>query len=434
LNFVVVIFVFPISFCVTGAHNILWDQGVIESWLLPEFVRNLYAFLGQIALLALAGATSGGVTDTAKKFIRDANRVRTRTKQREWPGVPNEGWMTKVKDLAQRGITLDTLLHFYSVTLPEAIPDFDPTKHRTADVVRRSVIPLSAEARSSYAEVLNGGKPLRPNAMVTHNWANLFRDLVAAIVSDALAEDEFGDIANLIDTDINKVREWITKKGKGKSVYWVCAFAVNQHASICGGNPRKDEDPVTGIVHKTCTCGLPKVFNTDGELFEGKSIPCELNKFDDMMAHLAATDPKFIQVIAIDQGFDLFTRAWCMSELAQAHTMGLSQYIKLVNTRALDENLGNLQNIRIEDMQATRPEDVQEILAGIPDKDLFNASLQTLIFKTLLFNWRTIGKDEQAEVIGRLGRWNDLPQRDQIFVERQDAINKKGDVTSLVQV
>merc|ERR1712217_318776 len=107
LNFVVVIVFFPVTVCVTGSYTILWDQGGTGNWLLPEFIRHLYTFLAQLACLALAGATSGGATDTAKKFIRDANRVRTRTKQREWPGVPNEGWMKKVKDLAQRGITLD---------------------------------------------------------------------------------------------------------------------------------------------------------------------------------------------------------------------------------------------------------------------------------------------------------------------------------------
>ena len=39
-----------------------------------------------------------------------------------------------------------------------------------------------------------------------------------------------------------------------------------------------------------------------------------------------------------------------------------------------------LQDIRVEDMKASRPEDVQQILEKIPDKKAFNEKLQELIF------------------------------------------------------
>ena len=49
------------------------------------------------------------------------------------------------------------------------------------------------------------GCPTRPQKMVTHNWGNRFADLVAAIVADALGDDEFGSIADLLDRDVGKV-------------------------------------------------------------------------------------------------------------------------------------------------------------------------------------------------------------------------------------
>eukprot|EP00913_Durusdinium_trenchii_P002097 g1936.t1 len=48
------------------------------------------------------------------------------------------------------------------------------------------------------------------------------------------------------------------------------------------------------------------------------SAATEMNKFDEMMAFLAARDPKFCQVVAVDSDFGVFTRAWCMAEVAQA--------------------------------------------------------------------------------------------------------------------
>ena len=34
-----------------------------------------------------------------------------------------------------------------------------------------------------------------------------------------------------------------------QDTYWICAFAVNQHAGICGANPDGDIDPITNIPH-----------------------------------------------------------------------------------------------------------------------------------------------------------------------------------------
>ena len=126
------------------------------------------------------------------------------------------------------------------------------------------------------------------------------------------------------------------------------------------------------------------------------------------MAYLSAHDPNFAQVVAVDAEFDTFTRAWCVSELAKAHAMGMQQHLKLLNVRALERRAGRLRNLRIENMKATRPEDVAQILAGIPDKAAFNAKLQSLLFHTLLPQWRNLDAREQMAVIGRIARWQGL--------------------------
>ena len=60
----------------------------------------------------------------------------------------------------------------------------------------------------------------------------------------------------------------------------------------------------------------------------GRSIGCEMNKFDDMMALLAASNANFSQVVAVDSQCGLFHRAWCVAELVQASQMQLVQHVK----------------------------------------------------------------------------------------------------------
>eukprot|EP00435_Cladocopium_sp_Y103_P075719 s59_g63.t1 len=85
-------------------------------------------------------------------------------------------------------------------------------------------------------------------------------------------------------------------------------------------------------------------------------------------------------VIAVDANLNLFSRAWCMAELAEAHRMGMLQSLMLRNNATLLARQSTLQHLRVEDMKASRPEDVQQILAKIPDKKAFNQKLQDLIF------------------------------------------------------
>merc|ERR1712176_1383250 len=117
--------------------------------------------------------------------------------------------------------------------------------------------------------------------------------------------------------DADTLERLLDAAGTLDRTYWVCAFCVSQHDGICAANPFNDTDPVTGTVHPTCACSKPKAFNDTPPLREldQKSIPCQMNKFSDMMAFISSTNSEFEQVVAIDPGFDLFSRAWCVDEL-----------------------------------------------------------------------------------------------------------------------
>ena len=210
-------------------------------------------------------------------------------------------WEAKVRELAGRGISLRELLRFYRRLGSEIMLSYQSDVHTTNDVVRLAIIPLTAASCSSYAELVNGNESLMPKKMVTHNWSNLFRDLLASVVADAIGEHTFELISALLSDEagVNAVEQIIELQGNLEVVYWICAFSVNQHAGICGANPRGDVDPVTMLPHPVCSCRRPKFFNETPPLNDsGESILCEMNKFDDMMSFLASTDPSFSEVVA----------------------------------------------------------------------------------------------------------------------------------------
>eukprot|EP00969_Alexandrium_andersonii_P117948 5217285-Alexandrium_andersonii.AAC.1 len=60
-----------------------------------------------------------------------------------------------------------------------------------------------------------------------------------------------------------------------------------------------------------------------------------MNKFDDLIRFLSATDRHFSQIVAVDDSFLLFSRAWCVSEIAVANAMGMEQHLKLSSAESL---------------------------------------------------------------------------------------------------
>eukprot|EP00927_Polykrikos_kofoidii_P061087 TRINITY_DN5597_c0_g1_i4.p1 TRINITY_DN5597_c0_g1~~TRINITY_DN5597_c0_g1_i4.p1 ORF type:complete len:702 (+),score=83.00 TRINITY_DN5597_c0_g1_i4:246-2351(+) len=326
-----------------------------------------------------------------------------------WRPHDHEGWQAKVEDLADRGITLESLLDFYKSLGAAHMQHYVPGLHRTLDVVRMAIIPASRDTNSALAPVMMHGARTRPDAMVTHSWNNLFRDLVAAVVADALCEDEFEMIGYLLEHDFKSVEEEVRRARAQKKTYWICAFAVNQHAGICSDNPQGTRDLVANKLHPVCSCDVPKVWNhTEPTLNDGRAIDCELNKFDDMMRFLSARNPDFRQVIAVDASFDLFSRAWCVAEIAAANGAWMRQNLKIKSQAVLSVHKPHLKHLRVQNMSASRPEDVQQILASIPDKAFFNRRLQELVFDELFPAWNELQNKMVLKRMVGLLRWQNI--------------------------
>merc|ERR1712224_1122384 len=127
--------------------------------------------------------------------------------------------------------------------------------------------------------------------------------------------------------------ELVRKEVEGNS-YWICAFCVDQHVSIC----------------RNCNCGKTKWKNGDTD--------CEMDKFDAMMKmskEERAGD--FEQVIAVDRKFELFDRAWCVAELAEADRSRMRQRLKVLSLENLEDNYDEIEVLDVRNCGASREED-----------------------------------------------------------------------------
>ena len=309
-------------------------------------------------------------------------------------------WTRKVEELSMRGMTLRSLLQFYQENLP-SMPDwkYAPREHKTRDVVRRAIIPSTSREECSFSvSAFNKDGPKRAQVMVTHNWGNSFSDLLAAVLSDALQECSFSLPAELLQEECTFLQDLLAKMGRLDHTYWICAFAVNQHISICHSNPY-DRDPFTNQLHPVCQCNSTNIIDSDG-----RSASSEINKFDDMM-RLLATTGGCRQVIAVDKPLDLFRRAWCVAEIAEAKRLQMDQSLKLWSKATLQERARTLENLDVRDMRASSDKDKELILGKIQDVDDFNAKLQVLIFDPksgLVATWNAMDSLQQIGEVGRL--------------------------------
>lgn len=387
--------------------SLIIDHG-LYTFDMPSFIISLSAdgFCQVCATVVLSGVLH---TETrGEQFKREASITRSEKHNQlraAYKPCLDTSWQEAVESLANRGFSLRNLLLFYE-RLFEVMPHFDPNRHTTGDVVRGAIIPDSAGLRCAYATKMNDGARTRPNTMVTHTWSNFFRDLVAGIISDALGEPTYHLARELLDTNMPMLWKILSPEDLSRT-YWVCAFCVNQHASICGANPHHDKDPVTGTEFEPCHCALAKYFNDTPPLstVDGRGIRCEMNKFDDMMAWLAATDKDFRHITVVDAAFRLFTRAWCIAELVESDKMCLPQKMVMKSHSALEQATPRLKDLNIENMTAARVEDVAEILAKIDDVNVFNRHLHKLLFDEdgLLSLW-AVDTFGQLRSIGRLTR------------------------------
>jgi len=324
---------------------------------------------------------------------------------------PDQDWQDMVEELAGRGFTLEALLQFYEGLGSQYMLHYDAARHTTADVARQAIIPLSSAECSAHASIMMQGQYTRPRKLVTHTWSGLFRDLVAAIVADALEEDEYALIAYLLEHDLRRVEEWLHRRKAHLTTYWVCAFSINLHSGICASDPSGRRDPVTGDLHPLCRCNGWKAWSgTAPTMRDGRSIACEMNKFGDVVRFLAAMNPEFEHVIAVDPEFQLFSRAWCVSELAAAHAAGMVQRLKFKSTDSLAEREDILQGLKIEDMQTLLPEDKRDILAAIPERAEFNERVQELLLQFLLPAWRSVVAVDPNVLARRAARRHGVPE------------------------
>eukprot|EP00434_Breviolum_minutum_P021264 symbB.v1.2.018759.t1/scaffold1510.1/size114631/3 len=311
---------------------------------------------------------------------------------KSWPitvGGPDgeDEWHQKVANLAMRRVSAKMLLDFYLQLGQEAMPHFDPKISTTNDVVRHVVIPRSrdGDVGLSFAEKFKPAKVSREPRMVTHHWSNRFADLIASVLADALGLKRWDLMAERLRAGQGEdLREQLYAHGSLHWQYWICAFCINQHASICGSSMGV-LDTVTQEVLPCCDCATPKYLND-------QPIRCEMNKFDDMMAYLHLECPHFLQVVAIDTHFMIFSRAWCVAELVQADASHLEQHMMIHSPGALEKNSGQLKSIRVEECSASREEDKAAILAkigGKEDVEKFNQRLQQILLgnEGLLADW-----------------------------------------------
>lgn len=296
------------------------------------------------------------------------------------------------------------------------MPHFQPAKSTTSDVVRGAIIPLSRATEFgnvAYAVAAGGGQTMLAERMVTHSWNNLFCNLVAAVVADALDRPVYGQIAQQLAAPggARTMRARLAESGCLEIRYWICAFSVNQHSSICGslGQPPpegtrqrqewelKSRDTITKELFELCPCDEPKYFNDAGPL-------CELNKFEQMMAHLAEVVPQMRQIVAVDQDFEIFSRAWCIAEINQALSLGIDQVLKLPSAEAVQRRGVEVQSIRVEECQASRAEDRDAILEKIPDLDAFNARMHAAIFGQAGLLQQALDGATEAAWLGNVAR------------------------------
>ena len=368
------------------------------------FLIQAFDALGNaVAVLLLSGSHRMAKVDRSQGSQRSWKVEKAEHSRNQQTSHEDVNWTRKVEELSMRGMTLRSLLQFYQKNLP-SMPDwkYAPREHKTRDVVRRAIIPLTSSEECAFSvSAFNKDGPKRAQVMVTHNWGNSFSNLLAAVLSDALQECSFSLPAELLQEDCAFLQDLLAKMGRLDETYWICAFSVNQHISICHSNPY-DRDPFTNQLHPVCHCNSTNIIDSDG-----RSASSEINKFDDMM-RLLATTGGCRQVIAVDKSLDLFRRAWCVAEIAEAKRLQMDQSLKLWSKATLQERARTLENLDVRDMRASSDKDKELILGKIQDVDDFNAKLQVLIFDPksgLVATWNAMDSLQQIGEVGRLIRW-----------------------------
>jgi len=392
-----------------------------DFWLYCGVFRRCDLIINAIGLALLSGilwqGSPPGIDQEDKDFDRES-KLRGLTSMSDFLQLDEKTlYNAKVEQLASRGIRLSALLEFWAELLEgEIMPSFDPRRSRTNDVVRQAIIPKSRIGSGGLAlATLWAEDEVVPLTMVTHNWSNTFAHLIAAIVADALDRDTYSSIAKQLTTKkgLHSVMFNLKAQDKLDATYWICAFSVNQHASICDGfGPEPQEnthawkvwdrtrhDSVSLERFPVCSCEEEKVRSY-------KDPTCELNKFDDMMAFRKENTSGFGQLIVIDENFDVLRRAWCVAEMVEGNALSAEgDYTMRVNVfseNAVDVNYDKLALLDVRQCEATSEADKKFILTKIAKPEAFNLKLQHMVFSSQGIFSKWVDGKERSRQVGRI--------------------------------
>ena len=153
------------------------------------------------------------------------------------PSCEKCAWEDIVQQISNRRITVGQLLDFHAQLSPQKgvmtalMPHFDAGRSTTNDVVRHAIIPRSRcdDVGRALAEIFMLEATSRrwfsaaqsPPRMVTHHWANCFRDLVAAVVADSLGLTRWDSIADQLQAGREaSLRKRLQDCGALRWCYW----------------------------------------------------------------------------------------------------------------------------------------------------------------------------------------------------------------------
>jgi len=185
----------------------------------------------------------------------------------------------------------------------------------------------------------------------------------------------YGRITRRLSTrqGISRLEAELEKKGKMDHTYWLCVHSVNQHA-------------------RACECGRHGTLSEEDDSPKCK-FGCEVSendKFDDVMAELHMRVPHFGQIIAVDWGFTIFSRTWCLIEIMQAQKLCMPQKVKAYSSKSVRLHRKSVKTIDLRHCQTTTQRDMDFICTKIDDVDEFNADVRDLLAHDafgLLANW-----------------------------------------------
>ena len=141
------------------------------------FLIQAFDALGNaVAVLLLSGSHRMAKVERSQGSHRSWKVEKPENSRNQQTSHEDVNWTRKVEELSMRGMTLRSLLQFYQENLP-SMPDwkYAPKEHKTRDVVRRAIIPLTSSEECAFSvSAFNKDGPKRAQVMVTHNWGNSF--------------------------------------------------------------------------------------------------------------------------------------------------------------------------------------------------------------------------------------------------------------------